>query len=129
MEREKTTHDSVPQALDDLLLKLDKVESMIKDLASHAVHRASDHCAEDQHVLIRLDEASKLTHLAAGTLRAYIRMAMLPGMKVGRKYLVYKDELMDWLDTMRDGNPTLTMEKYNDDILKSHRRKPKPFRR
>lgn len=118
----KTSHNAIPQALESILTRMDKLEGMISELHRNSMPVANSSSSTDAHVLMSLEEAANFVRMKKSTLNTYARDGHVPCTKVGKAYKFVKLKLIAWVE---DGGPNKKYEKKNEEILASHRRKPR----
>lgn len=122
----KTSLNGLPQALETILNRMDKLEGMISELhRNYSKPVANSSSSADPHVLMSLEEAADFVRMKKSTLSQYARDGHVPCTKVGRAYKFVKLKLVAWVE---DGGPNKKYEKQNEKILASHRRKPRKNR-
>lgn len=126
MEKTEATFNEIPQALDSILVRMEKLEGMISDI--HSIHKRQTEAATpppDLHVPMNIDDMVTFSRMKKSTVYYHIDNNGLPCVKVGKNLTFFKDEVVVWLESYRKGIP---FEKMNDEIMASHRRKPNKSR-
>ena len=126
MEKTEATFNEIPQALDSILVRMEKLEGMISDI--HSIHKRQTEAATpppDLHVPMNIDDMVAFSRMKKSTVYYHIDNNGLPCVKVGKNITFFKDEVVVWLESYRKGIP---FEKMNDEIMASHRRKPNKSR-
>ena len=126
MEKTEATFNEIPQALDSILVRMEKLEGMISDI--HSIHKRQTEAATpppDLHVPMNIDDMVAFSRMKNSTVYYHIDNNGLPCVKVGKNLTFFKDEVVVWLESYRKGIP---FEKMNDEIMASHRRKPNKSR-
>ena len=62
------------------------------------------------------------------TLYAKLVDGSIPSIKQGKRYYLYKDELVQWLETGRKSSRIQQAEELRQEILSNHKRKSKPIK-
>lgn len=126
MEKTEATFNEIPQALDSILVRMEKLEGMISDIHSHHKQKTRvSSPSEDLHAPMNMDDMVAFSRMKKSTVYYHIDNNGLPCIKVGKNLTFFKDEVVVWLESYRKGIP---FEKMNDDIMASHRRKPNKSR-
>ncbi len=126
MEKTEATFNEIPQALDSIPVRMEKLEGMISDI--HSIHKRQTEAAtppSDLHVPMNIDDMVAFSRMKKSTVYYHIDNNGLPCVKVGKNLTFFKDEVVVWLESYRKGIP---FEKMNDEIMASHRRKPNKSR-
>jgi excisionase family DNA binding protein len=71
------------------------------DIARHGIGGKSPPDPIDQPIALNIDEACKSSRLSRGTLYAAIKSGELPLLKLGRRSLILRDDLLAWLQSKR----------------------------
>lgn len=122
----KTSFNELPKALESILMRMDKLEGMILELhRNYSKPVANSSSSVDPHVFMSLEEAADFIRMKKSTLNDFARKGNVPCTKVGKAYKFVKLKLIAWVE---DGGPTKKYEKKNEEILASHRRKPRKNR-
>lgn len=118
----KTLFNELPQALESIIMRMDKLEGMITELLiNYSKPVANSSSSVEPHVFMSLEEAADFVRMKKSTLNDFARKGNVPCTKVGKAYKFVKLKLIAW---MEDGGPNKKYEKKNEEILASHRRKP-----
>jgi len=89
------TFDSLPQAVNQLFLKLDNIERLLQQNNSKP--------DDAQEEVLVIDQASKFLHLSLPTIYALVSNRKIPFMKKGKRLYFSKKELTKWLyETKRE---------------------------
>jgi len=83
--------------------------------------------SEGLHVPMRINEACEFLKMKKSTMYYHIEKGNIPATKSGKNYILFKDELLHWLETGRRNRVSLTPEEQNRAILMSQKRKPRNF--
>lgn len=71
-----------------------------------------------------VSEAAKYLTIPLPTLYDKLVKGEIPTTKPGKRYVLYRDELDEWLESHRKNSVPLTAEEQNEALLNSNRRKP-----
>lgn len=83
---EKLTFEMLPEAVQNLSKKLDKIESLLND---------NNKPKEDG--LLNVKEAAKLLNLSVPTIYGYVSDRKIPFMKITKRLYFSRTDLMDWV--------------------------------
>lgn len=101
--------------------KLKKIELTIEKQVKQQIS------AEDCHILLTTEEVSAFLKMPKPTLYSKLVDGTIPAIKHGKRYLIYKDELIKWIENYRKNAPVESDDEINAEILSAQKRKPKPF--
>ena len=73
---------------------------------------------------MNVEEAADYLRMPVNTLYMKLQKGEVPGLKPGKRWVLFNDELDKWLEVKRRNAVPMTTEEENDAILASHRRKP-----
>ncbi len=80
-----------------IISRLDQLQ-MSLDIISVRTNKESTKPTPDPERLLDLTEAAQIVRKPVGTVRHYIHHRGLPAIKVGKSYLIKKNELLNWVD-------------------------------
>ena len=113
MYNDEITFDKLPLAVTYLIEQVAELKQMVLKLQP---------TQSEKHVLIEIDDASRIIKKAKSTIYTLVRKGLLPYYK---KLYFYEDELLAWIEN----GPKKTSEQNYDQMLasmqQSVRRKPK----
>ena len=69
-------------------------------------------------------ELAEYTGIPLGTIYQTLSLGAIPGIKSGKRWVLYPDEIDKWLEVQRKNPLPLTNAELNAAILRTHRRKP-----
>ena len=69
-------------------------------------------------------EVAEYTGIPLGTIYQKLSLGEIPGIKSGKRWVLYPDEIDKWLEVQRKNPLPLTDAELNAAILRTHRRKP-----
>ncbi|MGN1246758.1 MAG: excisionase family DNA-binding protein [Muribaculaceae bacterium] len=69
-------------------------------------------------------EVAEYTGIPLGTIYQKLALGEIPGIKSGKRWVLYPDEIDKWLEVQRKNPLPLTDAELNAAILRTHRRKP-----
>ena len=116
MYKDEITFDKLPQAITYLTEQVAELKELVLELQPPE---------SEKHVLVEIDDASRIIKKAKPTIYNLVRKGVLPSYKKGKKLYFYEDELLKWIE----GGRKKTVEQNHEQILsamqKEVRRKPK----
>ncbi len=86
---EQLTFEQLPQAVNQLFVKLERIEQLLCSQGQPAV--------EEPEQILNLDSACKLLNLAKPTVYGLVSQRKLPFMKRGKKLYFNREELTRWI--------------------------------
>jgi excisionase family DNA binding protein len=114
------TFNEMPQALSQIQEEVQSLKEMVTQLL--AGHTTTN--IVDKHTPMSIDDAAAYLRIPKATLYAKLAKGDIPGTKATKRWVLYRDELDQWLEASRKNNVPLTPEQANEAILNSPRRKP-----
>lgn len=118
MSDNRIPFDEMPALLLELINKVNALTRTLHEMRSE-VSEQKVVVQEDKHVPITLDEVSRLTNKAKGTIYRLTCHNQIPCYKQGRNLVFFKDEILDWLQEDK--------KVYYRDYLKIADNCPSPF--
>ena len=120
MEQIELTFNDLPQVVAQLQDEVMGMRAMLT--RQHA--ESGKPTKENRHKPMTVDEAIEYTHIPKGTMYMKLEDGTIPATKPGRRWILYQDELDNWLETTRRNVVPLTADEENAAILASHKHKP-----
>ena len=124
MTRKATTFDTLPQAVDILLKRLDDIEAKLDSRNNRNTDKAT-------HIF--LEEAAELVGKSTSTIYKLAKSGKIPAYKNGKQLNFVKEELEAWMTRMPShkagilSNRNLSPQSTKEQLLRSKRgRKPSP---
>ena len=124
MTRKATTFDTLPQAVDILLKRLDDIEAKLDSRNNRNTDKAT-------HIF--LEEAAELVGKSTSTIYKLAKSGKIPAYKNGKQLNFVKEELEAWMTRMPShkagilSNHNLSPQSTKEQLLRSKRgRKPSP---
>ena len=84
----------------------------------------TQHKMEKLRRTMNVEEAADYLRMPLNTLYMKLQKGEVPGMKPGKRWVLFSDELDKWLEANRKNAVPLTADDENEVILSSHKRKP-----
>jgi hypothetical protein len=119
---DEISFNDMPRVISLIYSKLEELEKLILANNSHQLSKEND------HVLMNTDEACEFLTMPKPTLYAKLIDGSIPSIKQGKRYYIYKDELIQWLETGRKISCDQRAEELYQEILSTHKRKSKPIK-
>ena len=113
--QETMTFNDLPKVVSQVLAKVERME-VCKKRSSSA-----------EHTPMTIDEACEFLKMKKSTMYYHIERDNIPATKRGKNYILFKDELVSWLESGRKSSVPLTPEEMNAQKLSSIKRKPRRF--
>ncbi len=123
MDAKKINFNDLPEVVGMMFSKIEHMEEILVGVREE-LDKTLAKCAED-HTPMTFKEACEFLLMKPNTLYYHVENGNIPGIRQGRHYIFYKDELIKWQEEGRIKlRYTPTPEELNEAILKSHKRKP-----
>lgn len=119
---EDISFNDMPRVMSLIYSKLEELEKLILANSSQQTLKEND------HVLMNTDEACDFLMMPKPTLYAKLIDGSIPSIKQGKRYYLYKDELVQWLESGRKTSCGQQAEKLRQEILSTHKHKSKPLK-
>lgn len=116
MHNDEITFDKLPQAITYLIEQVAELKQMVLKLQP---------TQSEKHVLIEIDDASRIIKKAKSTIYTLVRKGLLPYYKKGKKLYFYEDELLAWIENGQKKTSEQNYDQMLASIQKNVRRKPK----
>ncbi|KKB45426.1 DNA binding domain-containing protein, excisionase family [Bacteroides ovatus] len=123
MTTDEMTFNDVPQVVAHVYNKVERLETLIQNLNEEL--RKNVLTKKSDHTPMTLDEACEFLKMKKSTMYYKLGRGDIPGTRSGKYYILFKDELIKWIESGRNGKAHLTPEEENELIALSHRRKSK----
>ena len=122
--QETLTFNDLPEVVSQVLSKVERLERVL-DIIKDEVCKKSSPSTDHTHMTI--DEACDFLKMKKSTMYYHIERNNIPATKRGKNYILFKDELVGWLESGRKSPVALTPEEMNAQKLSSIKRKPRRF--
>ena len=90
MNKHEITFDSIPKAIQDLIIKVNNIELLVKLLTPQQTTPTVD-------ILLTVKEAAKFLDLSVATIYTKTSLGTLPYSKVGKRLYFSKEELTTYI--------------------------------
>lgn len=112
------TFEAMPQAISELIQKVDTLQSTVAALQKH--------CSKQQvEQMIGIDEACKILSRAKSTVYALTQAHKIPFYQPGKMLQFKRSELMAWMESARQDASSQTTESIAEQMHSTVRHKPK----
>ena len=122
--QETMTFNDLPKVVSQVLSKVERLERVL-DIIKDEVCKKSSPSAE--HTPMTIDEACDFLKMKKSTMYYHIERDNIPATKRGKNYILFKDELVGWLESGRKSPVALSPEEMNAQKLSSIKRKPRRY--
>ena len=122
--QETMTFNDLPKVVSQVLAKVERLERVL-DFIKDEVCKKSSPSAE--HMPMTIDEACEFLKMKKSTMYYHIERDNIPATKRGKNYILFKDELVSWLESGRKSSVPLTPEEMSTQKLSTIKRKPRRF--
>ena len=119
------TFNDLPKVMTQVLTKVERLERMLISIKNEMTGKDS---VADNHVPMNIDEACEYLKMKKSTMYYHIERGNIPATKRGKNYLLFKDELLHWMECGRKNAVSQTAEELNAAMLAATKHKPKGFR-
>ncbi len=116
--QKELTFEAMPQAILELLHKVDVLQSDIKELKERKGPKTEE-------PMIGIDEACTILHRAKSTVYALTQAHKIPFYQPGKMLQFKRSELMAWMERSRQEPTAQTNEQIIESIQQGVRHKPK----
>ena len=120
MVNSEITFNDLPKVIAELRDEVIGMKVALLDLQKGQ----TQHKMEKLRRTMNVEEAADYLRMPLNTLYMKLQKGKVPGMKPGKRWVLFSDELDKWLEANRKNAVPLTVDEENEAILSSHRRKP-----
>lgn len=118
MIAKELTFEALPQAIAELLQKVDSLHEVVSELRNHNLSQAEE-------PMIGIEEACAILGRAKSTIYALTQARKIPYYQPGKMLQFKRSELMAWMENSRRETSIQTKERIADEIQKGIRHHPK----
>ena len=122
--QETMTFNDLPKVVSQVLAKVERMERVLDFIKDEVCKKRS---SSAEHTPMTIDEACEFLKMKKSTMYYHIERDNIPATKRGKNYILFKDELVSWLESGRKSSVPLTPEEMNAQKLSSIKRKPRRF--
>jgi excisionase family DNA binding protein len=122
--QEQITFNDLPMMVSQVLSKMERLERVIETIRERIDGNST---SSAEHIPMTIDEACDFLKMKKSTMYYHIERNNIPATKRGKNYILFKDELVGWLESGRKSPVALTPEEMNAQKLSSIKRKPRRF--
>jgi len=120
MVNSEITFNDLPKVIAELRDEVIGMKVALLDLQKGQ----TQHKMEKLRRTMNVEEAADYLRMPLNTLYMKLQKGEVSGMKPGKRWVLFSDELDKWLEANRKNAVPLTVDEENEAILNSHRRKP-----
>jgi excisionase family DNA binding protein len=115
--------NDLPKVMSQVLDKVEGLEKAVNGLKNELGSKGNQ---EDGHIPMTIDEACEFLRMKKSTMYYNLEHGNIPGTRRGKNYILFKDELIHWLEGGRtNSDAMMNAEELNASIMNSQKRKPK----
>ena len=115
--------NDLPKVMSQVLDKVEGLEKAVNGLKNELGSKGNQ---VDGHIPMTIDEACEFLRMKKSTMYYNLEHGNIPGTRRGKNYILFKDELVHWLEGGRtNSDATMNAEELNASIMNSQKRKPK----
>lgn len=118
MIAKELTFEALPQAIAELLQKVDSLHEVVSELRDRNLNQAEE-------PMIGIEEACAILGRAKSTIYALTQARKIPYYQPGKMLQFKRSELMAWMESNRHETSIQTKERIADEIQKGIRHHPK----
>ena len=125
---EEISFNDLPKVMSQVLDKVEGLEKALNGLKDELGSKRN-HGDGNGHIPMTIDEACEFLRMKKSTMYYNLEHGNIPGIRRGKKYTLFKDELIHWLEGGRtNSDAAMSAEEFNVSIMDSQKRKPKIFK-
>lgn len=115
--------NDLPKVMSQVLDKVEGLEKAVNGLKNELGSKGNQ---VDGHIPMTIDEACEFLRMKKSTMYYNLEHGNIPGTRRGKNYILFKDELIHWLEGGRtNSDAMMNAEELNASIMNSQKRKPK----
>ena len=115
--------NDLPKVMSQVLDKVEGLEKAVNGLKNELGSKGNQ---VDGHIPMTIDEACEFLRMKKSTMYYNLEHGNIPGTRRGKNYILFKDELVHWLEGGRtNSDAMMNAEELNASIMNSQKRKPK----
>ena len=115
--------NDLPKVMSQVLDKVEGLEKTVNGLKNELFSKSNQ---VDGHIPMTIDEACEFLRMKKSTMYYNLEHGNIPGTRRGKNYILFKDELVHWLEGGRtNSDAMMNAEELNASIMNSQKRKPK----
>lgn len=120
MENETLTFNDLPMVVARLRDEVAGLKALLTGLQKSITQQKNDNRRKPMNPR----EVAEYTGIPLGTIYQKLSLGEIPGIKSGKRWVLYPDEIDKWLEVQRKNPIPLTDAELNATILRTHSRKP-----
>ena len=122
--QEEMTFNDLPKVVSRMFNKVERMERVI-DIIKDEVCKRSVPASE--HTPMTIDEACEFLKMKKSTMYYHIERDNIPATKRGKNYILFKDELVSWLESGRKNTQPMTTAEMKAQRQASLKQRPRRF--
>ena len=120
---DNVSFNDLPKVMSQVLDKVEGLEKAVNGLKNELGSKGNQ---VDGHIPMTIDEACEFLRMKKSTMYYNLEHGNIPGTRRGKNYILFKDELIHWLEGGRtNSDAMMNAEELNASIMNSQKRKPK----
>ena len=96
--QETLTFNDLPEVVSQVLTKVERLERVLNIIKDEVCKKSSPSA---EHIPMTIDEACDFLKMKKSTMYYHIERNNIPATKRGKNYILFKDELVGWLESGR----------------------------
>jgi excisionase family DNA binding protein len=117
MHNDEITFNDIPQLLAEVVRKLEGMGQDIRELSGSMKRMGQADQADDPHKPMTVDEACEFLRMRKPTLYQNIRSAGLPATRCGKHYILFRDELLGWMEARRTNGVPYAVHQLEESVI------------
>lgn len=116
MIEQAMTFNDLPEAISHVLTKIDTLSNTIQGLREDL--KKAQRQKSDLHIPMTVEQACVFLNMKRGTMYSMLQKGTIPASKKGKRYTLFQDELIKWIETGRKNEVPMTAEEHNASLKK-----------
>lgn len=125
MVNEELTFNELPSAIALVLRKVEGIERQIQQMQDSFDKKNTKE--SNGHIPMSLTEACEFLKMKRSTMYYHLENGSIPATRKGKNYILFKDELLKWMESGRTNQVPLTLEEKEETMTAGFRRKARPM--
>lgn len=120
--QEEMTFNDLPKVVSQMFNKVERMERVIDIIRDEVCKR---NVPASEHTPMTIDEACEFLKMKKSTMYYHIERDNIPATKRGKNYILFKDELVSWLESGRKKTQPMTTAEMKTQRQASLKRRPR----
>ena len=120
--QEEMTFNDLPKVVSQMFNKVERMERVIDIIKDEVCKRS---VPNSEHTPMTIDEACEFLKMKKSTMYYHIERDNIPATKRGKNYILFKDELVSWLESGRKNTQPMTTAEMKARRQASLKRRPR----